>query len=108
MILNKWKAWPVENLEDMLTIDKKLVTTKRGSCDQFLAKIKFFEPDGAGDGQIQIFFDGFWYMERQNPSSYAKTRPILRIDSELEDKTGTMRTKVVAVAMDRCKQWRQV
>ena len=45
--LNKWKAWPVENLEDMLKIDKKLVTTKRGSYDQFLAKIKFFEPDEA-------------------------------------------------------------
>ena len=42
--LNKWKAWPVENLEDVLKIDKKLVTMKIGSCDQFLAKIKFFEP----------------------------------------------------------------
>ena len=25
-------------------------------------------------------------MERQNPSSYAKTRPVLRTDFELEDK----------------------
>ena len=47
MSLNKWKAWPVENSEDMLKIDKKLVTTKMGSCDQFLAKIKFSEPDAA-------------------------------------------------------------
>ena len=39
MSLNKWKAWPVENLEDMLKIDKKLVTTKNESYDQFLAKI---------------------------------------------------------------------
>ena len=31
----------MENLEDMIKIDKKLVTTKRGSSDQFLAKIKF-------------------------------------------------------------------
>ena len=45
--LNKWEAWPVENLEDVLKIDKKLVTTKIGPCDQFLAKIKIFEPDGA-------------------------------------------------------------
>ena len=45
--LNKWKAWPVENLEDVLKIDKKPMTTKRGSCDQFFAKIKFFEPDEA-------------------------------------------------------------
>ena len=43
-------------------------------------------------------------MERQNPSLYAKTRPVLRTDSKLEDKTGTMRVKVVAMAMDRCKQ----
>ena len=43
MSLNKWKAWPVENSEDMLKIDKKLVTRKRGSCDQFLAKIKIFK-----------------------------------------------------------------
>ena len=41
MSLNKWKAWPMENSEDVLKIDKKLVTMKRGSCDQFLAKIKF-------------------------------------------------------------------
>ena len=43
MSLNKWKAWPVENSEDMLKIDKKLVTRKRGSRDQFLAKINFFK-----------------------------------------------------------------
>ena len=28
----------------MLKIDKKLMTTKRGSFDQFLAKINFFKP----------------------------------------------------------------
>ena len=54
--LNKWKAWPVENSEDVLKIDKKLVTTKRGSCDQFLAKIKFSEPNKAGDQRIWNFF----------------------------------------------------
>ena len=42
----------MENLEVVLKIDKKLVTMKRGSCDQFLAKIKFSEPDKAGDGWI--------------------------------------------------------
>ena len=55
MSLNKWKAWPVENSEDVLKIDKKLVTTKRGSCDQFLAKIKFPKPD-RGDEWIRNFF----------------------------------------------------
>ena len=65
MSLNKWKAWHVENSEVMLEIDKNLVTTKRGSCDQFLAKIKFSEPDDAGDGRIQkklIDFD-IWNIE---------------------------------------------
>ena len=47
MSLNKWKARPVENSEDVLKIDKKLVTTKIGSWDQFLAKIKFCVPDKA-------------------------------------------------------------
>ena len=47
MGLNKWKVWPVENSEDVLIIDKKLVTTKIGSYDKFLGKIKFFEPNKA-------------------------------------------------------------
>ena len=41
MSLNWWKVWPVENLEDMLKIDKKHVTKKIGYCDHFLAKIFF-------------------------------------------------------------------
>ena len=60
MSLNKWKAWPVENLEDVLKIDKKLVTMKRGSCDQFFAKIKFSEPNKTGDERIQKFSDHFY------------------------------------------------
>ena len=47
MRLNRRKAWPMENSEDVLKIDKKLVTTKIGSCDKFLAKIKFSEPGKA-------------------------------------------------------------
>ena len=66
MSLNKWKTWPVENPEDVLKIDKKLVTTKRGSCDQFLAKIIFFKPNKTGDERIQkkflIDFD-IWNVE---------------------------------------------
>ena len=57
MSLSKWKARPMENSEDVLKIDKKLVTTKRGSCDQFLAKIKFSKPNKAGDERIQ---KNFW------------------------------------------------
>ena len=47
MSLNKWKAWPMENSEDILKIGKKLETTKIGSCDQFFAKIKFSKPGKA-------------------------------------------------------------
>jgi hypothetical protein len=46
----------VENSEVVLKVDKKLVTTKRGSCDQFLAKINFSDPSKAMDERIQIFF----------------------------------------------------
>ena len=56
MSLNKWKAWPVEISEDLLKIDKNLVTLKTWSCDQFLTNLKFSDPDKAGDGRIQIFF----------------------------------------------------
>ena len=108
MSLNKWKTWPVEFSEDVLEIDKDLVTTKIGSCDQFLTKIKISNPENTGDGQIQIFFDQFWYMERRNPSSYTKTRPVWRTHSELEDKTGTMHVKLVTTTMIWWKQWWQV
>ena len=46
----------MEILEDVLKNDKKLVTTKRGSCDQFLTKIKISDPNKARDGWIQKFF----------------------------------------------------
>ena len=58
--------WPVEFPEDMLKIDKDLVTTKRESCDHFLTKIKISDPDNARDGRIQkkilIDFD-IWNVE---------------------------------------------
>ena len=46
----------MEISEDVLKIDKKLVTTKIGSCDQFLTKIKKFDPSKGGDGWIQKIF----------------------------------------------------
>ena len=46
----------MENLEDMLKIDKKLVTTKIGSYDKFLAKIIFFEPNKAENvSRVRVF-----------------------------------------------------
>ena len=81
-----------------MKIDKNLVTTKRGSCDHFLANLKIPNLSKARDGRIRIFFDRFAYMERRKQSSYAKTGPVLRIGSELEDKTGTMCAKLVTTA----------
>ena len=56
MSLNKWKTWPVEFSEDVLEIDKDLVTTKRGSCDHFLTKIKISDPNYVGMNGSEIFF----------------------------------------------------
>ena len=56
----------MEISEDVLKIDKKLVTTKRGSCDHFLTNLKILNPDKMGDGRIQknflIDFD-IWNVE---------------------------------------------
>ena len=53
--------WPVEISEDVLEIDKNLVTTKIESCDHFLTKIKISDPSKTRDGRIQkkilIHFD---------------------------------------------------
>ena len=43
----------MEISEEVLKIDKNLVTTKRESCDHFLTKIKISDPGHARDGQIQ-------------------------------------------------------
>ena len=85
MSLNKWKAWPMEDSEVVLRIDKQLVTMKRGSCDQVLAKIKFSEHNKAGMNGSENFFWSILIYGTSNPSSYAKTRPVLRTDSELKD-----------------------
>jgi hypothetical protein len=46
----------MEISEDGSKIEEKLMTRKRGSCDQFLTKINFLNPGKAGDGQIRNFF----------------------------------------------------
>ena len=42
--------------EDVLEIDKDLMTTKRGSCDHFLANLKFLNPHKVEDGWIRNYF----------------------------------------------------
>ena len=57
MSLNKWKAWPVKISEEVLKIDKNLVTMKRVSCDHFLTKIKISDPKKIEmDGSKKIFW----------------------------------------------------
>ena len=56
MSSNKCKTWPVEFSENLLKIDKNLVTMKRGSCDHFLTNLKFLNPNYVGDGRIQKIF----------------------------------------------------
>ena len=45
--------WTVAFSEDLLKINKNLVTTKRGCCDHFLTNLKSLNPDKMGDGRIQ-------------------------------------------------------
>ena len=82
MSLNKWNTWPVEFSEDVLKIDKNIVTTKRGSCDHFLSNLKSSNPNKTGDGQIRNFFlidFGIWNVEigvrmRKQDQFYELTR----------------------------------
>ena len=77
--LNKWKAWPVENSEVVLKIDKKLVTMKRGSCDQFLAKIKFSEPGKAEKvPRVIVLAAGLLPFQVQDVSSDVNSRNMIR------------------------------
>jgi len=48
----------MENSKGVLKIGKKLMTAKSGSRDQFLAKIKFFEPGCFTFAPL--FFVYFW------------------------------------------------
>jgi len=65
----------VENSEDVLKIDKKLVTTKIGSCDQFLAKIKFFEPGKAENvSRVLVLVAGLFTFKVPDVSSDVNSR----------------------------------
>ena len=78
MSLNKWKAWLVENLEDMLKIDKKLVTKKIGSCDHFLAK-KNFEPGKAKNvSRVLVLVAGLFTFQAPHVSSDVNSSNMIR------------------------------
>ena len=76
--------WPVENSELVLKIDKKLVTTKRGSCDQFLANIKFSEPSEAEYvSRILVLVVGLLTFQVPDVSSDVNSRNMIRNKAEI-------------------------
>ena len=63
----------------MLKIDKKLVTTKIGSCDQFLAKIKFSEPSKAENvSRVLVLVASLFTFQVLDVSSEVNSRNMIR------------------------------
>ena len=84
MSLNKWKTWPVENSEDVLKIDKKLVTTKRGSYDQFFTKINFSEPKRAEElSRVFVLVAGLFTFQVPDISSDVNNRNMIKNKVEI-------------------------
>ena len=78
------KGVPVENSEDMLKIDKKLVTMKIGSCDQFLAKIKFSEPGKAKNvSRVLVLVAGLFTFQVPEVSINVNNRNMVRNKAEI-------------------------
>ena len=74
----------MKNSEDVLKINKKLVTTKRGSCDQFLAKIKFSEPGKAEKvPRVIVLAAGLLPFQVQDVSSDVNSRNMIRNKVEI-------------------------
>ena len=74
----------MENSEDVLKIDKKLVTTKIGSCDQFLAKIKFFEPGKAENvSRVLVLVAGLFTFQVPDVSSDVNSRSVVTNKAEI-------------------------
>ena len=93
MSLNKWKAWPVENSVDELQIYKKLVTTKIGSCGQFLSEIIFFEPDKAEKvSRVLILVAGLFTYPVPDISSDVNCRSMIRKRLKLAHSNTTQMT----------------
>ena len=74
----------MENSKDVLKIGKKLVTTKRGSCDQFLANIKFLEPSEAEYvSRILVLVVGLLTFQVPDVSSDVNNRNMTRNKAEI-------------------------
>ena len=77
----------MENLEDMLKIDKNLMPMKRGSCDHFLAKIKFSEP-GAAElvSRLLVLVAGLFTFQVPDVSSDVNRRNMVWNQAEISSR----------------------
>ena len=74
----------MENLEDMLKIDKKPMTTKRGSCDQFFAKIKISKSDEAKYvSRVLVLVAGLFTFQVLDISSDSNIKNMIRNKAEI-------------------------
>ena len=74
----------MENSEDALKIDKKLVTTKIGSCDQVFAEIKFFELGKAEQvSRVLVLVAGLFMFQVLDVSSDVNSRNMIRNKAEI-------------------------
>ena len=74
----------MENSEDVLKIDEKLVTMKRGSCDQLLAKIKFsIRAEAELVSQVLVLVAGLFTFQVPDVSSDANSRNMIRNKAEI-------------------------
>ena len=73
----------MENSEDMLKIDKKLVTKKIGSYDHFLSKI-FFEPGKAKNvSRVLVLVAGLFTFKVPDVSSDVNSRNMVGNKAEI-------------------------
>ena len=74
----------MENSADVLIIDKTFVTTKIGSCDKFLAKIKFSKPSKAEYvSRVLVLVAGLFTFQVLDVSSDVNSRNMIRNKVEI-------------------------
>ena len=74
----------MKNLEDMLKIDKKLVTKKIGYCDHFLAKIFFSEPGKVENvSRVLVLVTGLFTFQVPDVSSDVNSRNMVGNKAEI-------------------------
>ena len=77
----------MENSEDELKIDKKLVSTKIGSCGQFLSKINFSEPGKAElVSRVLVLVAGLFTFQVPDVSSDVTSRNMVRNQAEIRSR----------------------